>query len=175
MHTYPDWVRVTTTPASGAGPRYFHTIVYDSYHHKAVLFGGNDGTTTDPNTTWVYTPATRTWINAHLGGNIPSAFRRPAMTYDSQRHLMVLDEGPLGVVTSGIPGGLYVYDVGANTWTLTTVQGGPIPTTQTCCPPSHGRISMAYDSQTDTFVATELALPYALQVWELKGSALGIP
>jgi len=169
-HAYPDWVQVSTTPSTGAGPRYFHSLVYDSYSHKAVMFGGNDGSETDPNTTWVYTPATRTWVNANPSGSIPTAFRRPAMTYDSTRHLLVLYEGPLGVVTDGIPGGLYTYDVTLNRWTLTSVAGGPVPTTETTTPVCHGRISLAYDPQSDTFVATELgSSAYALYVWELPG------
>jgi hypothetical protein len=170
-HSYPDWVQVSTIPADGAGPRLFHTLVYDSYHKKVVLFGGNDGSETDPNTTWLYTPATRTWINANPSGRIPSAFRRPAMTYDSTRHVSVLYEGPLGVLTDGIPGGLYLYDAGSNVWTLTSVAGGPVPTTETTNPVCHGRLSIAYDSLTDTFVATELGpLAYVLYAWELPGT-----
>ena len=169
-HSYPDWVQVSTAPAEGAGPRYFHSLVYDSYNHKAVMFGGNDGSATDPDTTWVYTPAARAWTNASPSGALPSAFRRPAMTFDSTRHDIVLYEGPLGVVTDGIPGGLYTYDAGTNRWTLTSVTGGPVPTTETTSPVCHGRISLAYDPQTDTFVATELgASSYALYSWELPG------
>ncbi len=170
-HSYPDWIQVSTIPADGAGLRQFHTLVYDSYHKKVVLFGGNDGSKIDPNTTWLYTPATRTWINSNPSGSIPSAFRRPAMTYDSTRHVSVLYEGPLGVVTDGIPGGLYLYDAGSNVWTLTSVAGGPIPTTETTNPVCHGRLSIAYDSLTDTFVATELGpLAYVLYAWELPGT-----
>ena len=172
-HTYPDWVQVATTPGNGAGPRLFHTLVYDSSHHKVVLFGGNDGSASDPNTTWLYTPATRTWINANPSGSIPTAFRRPAMTFDSTRHVSVLYEGPLGVVTDGVPGGLYLYDAGSNSWTLTSVTGGPVPTTETTNPVCHGRLSMAYDSVTDTFVATELgSLAYVLYAWELPGTSI---
>jgi len=170
---YPDWVKVGTSPANGAGLRYFHTLVYDSYYHKAILFGGNDGSDTDPNTTWVYTPATRSWVNANPSGKIPAAFRRPAMTYDSTRHVSVLYEGPLGVVTDGIPGGLYLYDAGANQWTLTSVTGGPVPTTDSTSPVSHGRLSLGYDPQTDTFMATELgASNYVLYAWELPGTSI---
>lgn len=169
--SYPNWVNVTTHPATGAGPRYFHSLVYDSSNHKVIMFGGSDGAATDPNTTWLYTPATRTWSNALPAGNIPAAFRRPAMTYDSTRQLSVLYEGPLGVITDGIPGGLYTYDAGTNRWTLTSVKGGPIPTSETTNPVCHGRISMAYDSQTDTFVITELGpSAYSLYSWELPGS-----
>lgn len=171
--TYPNWIQISTIPSTGAGPRYFHTLVYDFSNHKAVLFGGNDGFATDPNTTWVYTPATRTWVNANPSGTVPAAFRRPAMTFDSTRQLLVLYEGPLGVVTDGIPGGLYTYDIAANRWTLTSVPGGPVPTSETIDPVCHGRISMAYDSIDDTFVVTELgASPYALYTWELPGISI---
>jgi len=171
-HAYPDWVNVTTNPSSGPGPRYFHSLVYDSYYHKAILFGGSDGAT-DPNSTWIYSPAAHSWTDANPSGKIPSAFRRPAMTYDLTRHVTILYEGPLGVVTDGIPGGLYSYDAGVNRWTLTSVPGGPTPTTETLNPPCHGRLSLAYDPQTDTFVATELGPGlYALYVWELPGTSI---
>ena len=172
-HSYPDWVQLSTSPTDGAGPRLFHTLIYDSFYHKVILFGGNDGSGTDPNTTWLYTPGTRTWINADPSGRIPSAFRRPAMTFDSTRHVSVLYEGPLGIVTDGIPGGLYLYDAGSNSWTLTSVNGGPIPTTETTAPVCHGRLSIAYDPLTDTFVATELGpLAYVLYAWELPGTSI---
>ena len=92
------------------------------------------------------------------------------MTYDSTRHRIVLYEGPPGKDTDAVPGGLFLYDAGANKWELSSVVGGPVAS----YPPPHGRLSLDYDPQTDTFVATELALPYSLQVWELKGSALGV-
>lgn len=171
--SYPDWVHVSTTPENGVGPRYFHALVYDSFYHKAILFGGSDGSETDPNTTWVYTPATRSWVNANPTGNIPAAFRRPAMAYDSTRHVSVLYEGPLGVVTDGIPGGLFMYDAGLNLWTLTSVTGGPIPTSLTTTPPCHGELTLAYDPQSDTFLATELgSASFVLYSWELPGSSV---
>src|SRR5271166_4157186 len=167
---YPDWVQVAAG-GNSAGPRFTHSIVYDSYHHKAILFGGMNGSGTDPNETWIYNPGARAWTNAKPSGDIPSGFRRPAMAYDSTRHRVVLYEGPLGKITDGVSGGLYLYDAGANKWELTSVQGGPIPSS----PPdvaAHGRLSLDYNPEADVFVATELSLPYSLQVWELKGSAL---
>lgn len=169
-HTFPDWVQVAAGGKS-AGPRFTHGIVYDSYHHKAVLFGGINGAGMNSSETWTYTPAEGNWTNAKPSGDNPAGFRRPAMTYDSKRHRVVLCEGPLGKITDGVPGGLYLYDAGANKWELTSVPGGPIPSS----PPdvaAHGRLSIDYDSLTDTFVATEVGLPHAVQVWELKGSAL---
>jgi hypothetical protein len=96
-------------------------------------------------------------------------------TFDSTRHVSVLYEGPPGVVTDGIPGGLYLYDAGSNLWTLTSVAGGPIPTTETTNPVCHGRLSIAYDSLTDSFVATELgSLAYVLYAWELPGTSIKV-
>lgn len=165
--TYPDWVRLPATSASPS-PRYAHSIVYDSFHHVALLFGGIDGKGADASDTWIYTPATRTWTNPKPAGDHPPPFRRPAMTYDSTRHRIVLFEGAPGKAVDGSPGGLFLYDASANKWELRSVTGGPIAS----YPPPHGRLSLDYDAQTDTFVATELAVPYSLQVWELKGSAL---
>lgn len=169
-HIYPDWVKVDPTRGS-PGPRLAHTLVYDPKDHVAVLFGGMNGTATDPSDTWLYSPASQTWMNAKPTGRNPASFRRPAMTYDSKRNRIVLYEGPPEKVDYGIPCGLYIYDVGANKWHSSGVQGGPIPSS--LGPErAHGRLSLAYDPKSDTFVATEVGPGYALQTWELKGAVL---
>jgi hypothetical protein len=167
---YPDWVPVASSKGS-PGPRLAHSLVYDFHHHVAMLFGGINGSPTDPSETWLYNPATRTWTNAKPSGTNPASFRRPAMTYDSTRKRVVLYEGPPGKNGDVIPGGLYFYDAGTNRWELSTVQGGPIPSSPEGGH-AHGRLSLDYDPKSDTFVATELGLGYSLQVWELKGTAL---
>lgn len=166
---YPDWVRLDSTNGS-PGPRLAHSLVYDPKDHLVVLFGGMNGTATDPSETWIYIPATRTWTNAKPAGQNPASFRRPAMTYDSRRNRVVLYEGPPEKI-EGFAGGLYLYDAGKNKWELSPVQGGPIPTSPGP-EHAHGRLSLAYDAKTDTFVATEVGPGYALQTWELKGAAL---
>lgn len=166
--TYPDWVQVASTKGS-PDPRFAHSLVYDSQHHVAVLFGGTNGTSTDPGETWLYTPATRTWTNAKPSGSNPSSFRRPAMTYDSKRKRIVLYEGPPGKKADETTGGLYLYDPSANKWERSAVEGGPRPSSPEGGV-AHGRLSLDYDPKTDTFVATELGPGYSLQVWELKGT-----
>jgi hypothetical protein len=92
------------------------------------------------------------------------------MTYDSTRNRIVLYEGPAEKSVDGIPGGgLFLYDAGANKWEKASVPGGPIPSSPGP-ERAHGRLSIDYDSKTDTFVATELGPGYTLQTWELKGS-----
>ena len=166
---YPDWVQLSSH--SAPGPRLGHSLVYDSFHHHAVLFGGTDGSSNDPDSIWFYNPAKRAWTNPKPKGDVPHAFRRPAMAYDSKRHLIVLYEGPLGVTSSGIPGGLYTYDADANAWKLTPIQGGPVPSPHTTI--AHGTMSMDYDPEHDVFVAVEQGKGgYALEAWELPGAAL---
>jgi len=166
---YPDWVQLASH--SAPGPRLGHSLVYDSFHHHAVLFGGTDGSSNDPDSIWFYNPAKRAWTNPKPKGDVPHAFRRPAMAYDSKRHLIVLYEGPLGVTSSGIPGGLYTYDADANAWKLTSIQGGPVPSPHTTI--AHGTMSMDYDPEHDVFVAVEQGKGgYALEAWELPGAAL---
>ncbi|HZZ14794.1 MAG TPA: hypothetical protein VFE08_02405 [Candidatus Sulfotelmatobacter sp.] len=168
-HTYPDWVQV---PSNGSpAPRFAHNVVYDSAHHVAVMFGGINGTSTDPSDTWIYTPAIHTWRNAKPAGCNPASFRRPAMTYDSIRGRVVMYEGPLEKIGKGITGGFYFYDAGTNRWELSAIQGGPVPSSPGL-ERAHGRLSLAHDFKTDTFVATELGAGYALQTWELKGTAV---
>ena len=170
--TYPDWIRVA--PAKGQPEaRFAHSLVYDSGHHLAVLFGGVNGTAKDPNDTWMYAPGTRAWTNVKPSGDNPASFRRPAMTYDSTRNRIVLYEGPAGKAADGTVGGLYLYDAGANQWELRPVPGGPAPSSPGP-ERAHGRFSIDYDPKTDTFVATELGPGYTLQTWELKGTALNI-
>jgi hypothetical protein len=171
-HAYPDWIHVAVK--SSPDPRFAHSLVYDSSHHLAVLFGGFNGTAQDPSETWTYTPATRTWTNAKPTGTNPVSFRRPAMTYDSLRNRVVLYEGPPEKLKDSVTGGLFLYDAGANKWELSSVEGGPVPTSPEGGH-AHGRLSLAFDPKTDTFVATELGPGYALQVWELKGVAINPP
>jgi hypothetical protein len=166
---YPDWVQVA---AKGVpDPRFAHSIVYDAAHHLVVLFGGVNGKLPDPSDTWTYSPGSRTWTNAKPAGQNPASFRRPAMTYDSTRDRVVLYEGPPEKSADGAQGGLFIYDAGANRWEKTAVSGGPIPSSPGP-EHAHGRLSIGYDSKTDTFVATELGPGYTLQTWELRGSAL---
>ena len=166
---YPDWVKVVTSRAPD--PRFAHSIVYDSSSHVALLFGGTNGTRVDPSDTWLYHPSTHTWTNAQPSGQNPSAFRRPAMAYDCTRRRVVLYEGPPGKDADGIVGGLYLYDSAANQWKLRVIPGGPTATSPSGSV-AHGRLSLDYDPATDTFVATELAAPYGIEVWELKASVL---
>lgn len=167
--TYPNWILVSTI--GSPGPRFAHATVYDSRHHIAVLFGGTNGTLTDPAETWTYAPSTRRWTNTNPSGQNPPSFRRPAMTYDSKRGRVVLFEGPPEKVADKARGGIYLYDAGAKNWEHITVDGGPIPSSPSGGK-AHGRLSFDYDPRTDTFVATELGSGYSLQTWELKGSAL---
>lgn len=163
---YPEWVKVVTLGAPD--PRFAHNIVYDSYGRVAVLFGGTNGTRVDPSDTWLYHPSSHTWTNAQPAGESPSAFRRPAMTYDCTHRRVVLYEGPPGKSMDGIVGGLYLYDSATNQWERRAIPGGPGPSGSV----AHGRLSLDYDPSTDTFVATELAPPYGIAVWELKASVL---
>jgi hypothetical protein len=80
-------------------------------------------------------------------------------------------EGPLEKIGKGITGGFYFYDAGTNRWELSAIQGGPVPSSPGL-ERAHGRLSLAHDFKTDTFVATELGAGYALQTWELKGTAV---
>jgi len=169
-HTYPDWVRVP--PAKGQPEaRFGHSIVYDSGHHVAVMFGGINGTTKDPNDLWVYTPGTRSWINVKTPDNGPNGFRRPALVYDQALNRVVLYEGPPGKGADGSVGGLFLFDASTSKWESVTIPSGPVPSSPGP-EHAHGRFSMDYDPKNDTFVATELGPGYTLQTWELKGSAL---
>jgi hypothetical protein len=93
------------------------------------------------------------------------------MTYDSIRRRIVLYEGPPEKSGQAGTGGFYIYDAGANRWELSAIQGGPVPSSPGA-ERAHGRLSLAHDSESDTFVATELGAGYALQTWELKGTAI---
>lgn len=169
-HTYPDWVRVE--PAKGKPEaRFAHSLVYDSSHHVAVMFGGVNGTTKGPNDVWMYSPGSRSWANVKTGDGGPASFSRPAMTYDPAMNRVVLYQGPPGRGPDGSLGGLFLFDAGVGKWETITVPGGPIPSSPGPAR-GHGRLSMDYDPETDTFVATELGAGYTLQTWELRGSVL---
>ena len=67
---------------SGTPPsaRAFDSLAYDPSSHKAILFGGQDGSAVLRDT-WDYDPTANAWTNLHPAGNLPSARGRYAMVY----------------------------------------------------------------------------------------------
>jgi hypothetical protein len=67
------WAKVSTSPVPPA--RLYPNFVYDPYHRKGLLHGGNNG----GNDTWAYDPAAQTWVKIASG---PSNQRFSVGGYD---------------------------------------------------------------------------------------------
>lgn len=71
--------------------RFYHSVSFDAYRGKVVLFGGNDGVVKGD--TWEYTTATHTWAKITPATTSPSARGLHAACYDSLRHRVIISGG----------------------------------------------------------------------------------
>ena len=110
----PSWTQHVVSGPAGTSDG---AMVYDSFRHRAVLFGG---TANSPNT-WEW-DGTQWQLVSSTG---PGARWGPAMAYDAIRHRVVLFGGYNDV--TGHLGDTWEWD--GVTWTL-RANGGPVPRVQ---------------------------------------------
>jgi len=119
----PDqWTQLR--PSAAPSARGGHSMVYDFARKKVVLFGGIDDTddrTTLLNDTWVYDPASNTWVGSRPGG-APPARTYFSMVYDSGAKKTLLFGGQ---DWSRLLRDLWAYDAAAGAWTELHPVGGP--------------------------------------------------
>jgi hypothetical protein len=96
------WHEVTTSPSPPA--RYYPCFVYDPYHRRAFLHGGDCGGTA----TWAYDPANQTWSQIASG---PTNRRFSVGGYDLENRRFII----------------YTGDGGNETWALTYEDGQEYP------------------------------------------------
>jgi hypothetical protein len=101
-------------PISKPSARSWHAMVYDSYYHKVILFGGYPY----DDETWTYDLGTNTWTNMNPTTK-PSARLGHAMVYDSDVHKVILFGGD---DAAEYDDETWTYDLGkqyleTNTWT----------------------------------------------------------
>ena len=110
------------TPQSSPTPRGNMGMAYDAKSRRVILFGGSSDSEHPTSDTWVYDFESNTWMEMH-----PAVSPKPqygvGMVYDFINEQVLLIEGhwvtrESGVVRDGYDGGLYTYDVAADTWRL---------------------------------------------------------
>ncbi len=109
--SYDDSTNTWTNMSPSLSPsyRHGHSMVYDKYSNKVVLFGGDNGSSSF-NDTWSYDLQTNTW-NELYPSNAPSPRYFHQMVYHSYFGKVVLFGGSDGGDET------WVYDLSTNTWT----------------------------------------------------------
>jgi N-acetylneuraminic acid mutarotase len=89
----------TTLNPTGSLPaaRASHAMAYDSAEHRAILFGGWNGSSRT-NDTWTYDPATNAWTKLSPTGSLPSGRCCNRMVFDSTTARVIIFGGWDGYV-----------------------------------------------------------------------------
>jgi N-acetylneuraminic acid mutarotase len=113
-----------TTPPS---PRYWHSMIYDTFNQKGVLFGGFGGSLLDES--WTYDYTTNKW--EMLSPSVsPSPRTCTAFVYDSINHKGILFGGYLNNEdTTATLGDMWIYHPNNNSWVLRNKQVSPSTST----------------------------------------------
>ena len=97
--TTNSWQQLCTTPAciaTSPGPRFHHSMAWDTNRNVAVLFGGTFGTGTNAQNIYEFSPTTDAWTRRVQSGEIPPGVRiNPGLAYDRDRQRTVLFGQPL--------------------------------------------------------------------------------
>jgi hypothetical protein len=120
----------TKSPATSPSARYNHSMAYDSFRQRVVLFGGNDGFTGPFDDLWEWDGANWTQVMTATG---PSAREGAALAYDQARHRLVLFGGQDGDAGHAL-GDTWEYD--GTAWTQIMPASSP---------PARGFAGMAYE------------------------------
>ena len=117
-----DWEQITPAGESPS-PRYAHTMVFDSWRGKVVLFGGYDASKVYCDDTWEWDGTS--WTQ-HVLATHPSARGRFAMVFDDVRGKVVLFGGSNG--SSRLQD---TWEWDGSSWVDVTPSGAK-PTARTC-------------------------------------------
>ncbi len=126
-YTTMNWTNPNPFPKPSARSR--HTMVYDSFNGKTILFGG---TGTGGDETWAYDSLTNTWENMNPPTH-PDGRYDHSMAFDSKMNKVVLFGG---IVGGNYDDETWTYDYSLNIWTEMT---------STLKPAARELHSMAYD------------------------------
>ncbi len=129
-----NWTEKTggTCTPSCPSPRAVHSMVYDDYNNKFVVFGGYlvSGHSFETNETWTYDLATNTWTKLSFGSQpIPGARHWGSLEYNPDDHATYLFGGHFN--NSLCPGDIMYNDVwklnitDTPTWNEMNPQGDP--------------------------------------------------
>ncbi len=120
-----EWIPVAA--GQGPSPRSRQSMVYDSNHHRLILFGGKAGFTR-LNDVWIKQVSTDSaWIQVAPAGASPSERYSAATIYDPVRNRVLVFGGN---TASGVSNDLWALDLSATpAWTQLT-PAGPAPATR---------------------------------------------
>jgi len=138
--TSNNWAATTNLPANRA----WHSVVYDSTHDRAILFGGmQDAFYDQKNDTWAYDFTAQSWTDRQPS-NPPSNRYGAAMVYSPVADRSILFGGIYGLGgASSFFSETWVYDYTGNAW----VNRAP-----SAEPPSRAGHAMVYDSAHDKVI-----------------------
>ncbi len=118
----PQWNEIT--PSQGSpGERCLHTAVYDTLHHRMIMYGGinNAGRLSD---IWVFDLAQQTWTDLTPASTPPGRYFTVA-AYDAGNHrVLVFSGNAVGASTSN---DLWAFDLNENLWEELTPAGSLPP------------------------------------------------
>ncbi|MCE7736149.1 MAG: hypothetical protein GPJ54_14805, partial [Candidatus Heimdallarchaeota archaeon] len=151
----PNWVE--RSPAPNPGARQHHAMAYDSINDKLILFGGNNGTSTDRFAdTWAYDYKTNTWEEMKPSIS-PVSMYGHAMVYEPELQKVVMFGGYDG---SSLLNDIWVYDYLTNVWEKQVPEVSPLP---------RRYHSMIYDTSRKKIVLIG-GTTGAFETWEMDSS-----
>ncbi|MBI5360697.1 MAG: putative Ig domain-containing protein [Planctomycetes bacterium] len=110
-------------PVNPPSRRTGHSMIYDSFNQKVVLFGGKDWSSGLPLAdTWIYDTLNNTWTEV-TPVDSPSERYAHGMAYDSKNNRIILFGGYDNDVSAFDE--TWSYDYTQNTWTLLTTTNPP--------------------------------------------------
>lgn len=130
------------SPAGDLPPaRESHSMIYDSWDGKVILFGGWDFDE-DFADTWAYDPLTNAWTELSPSGDVPAGRAYHSMVYDEIGAKVILFGGIDG--SDNYYSDTWSYDPATNTWTDVS-PGGDTPA-------ARDATAMAFDPGTGSII-----------------------
>jgi N-acetylneuraminic acid mutarotase len=125
------------SPAGTLPPeRCRHSMVYDRFGGRVIIFGGLGSEWSELNDTWVYETSANTWTKLSFSGTSPYPRHSCSMAYCSWNNTFILFGGAYAQ-NAGFFNETWVFDPTVNTWTLVPIKG--------TAPAARGFQSMEYD------------------------------
>ncbi|HVU66669.1 MAG TPA: kelch repeat-containing protein, partial [Ktedonobacteraceae bacterium] len=134
--TAPAALAFSAQPVDGSGapggPRFNHSMVWDTQDGQLLVFGGSNGKGDLLNDLWSFNPANNSWTNltplssspADCSGSSPAPRMNAAMVWDSADQEVLL-YGGVGSASSYL-GDLWSFSPASNTWKALACTGnGP--------------------------------------------------
>jgi hypothetical protein len=113
------WTDVSPAPENSPLKRCLHSASYDSYNHRFIMYGGQNGG--GLHDIWAFDLASEQWTDL-TPATYPPGRWFPAQVYDSANHRATIFGGNTG---STRPNDVHVFDLWTNEWTALAPSGTP--------------------------------------------------